>query len=433
MRNITEKESAELNIPLRKANFWFVVIWLIMVCDYMDRMAINAVLPLLKKEFNFTDAQTGLVSSVVSIAMMIFAPLVAMLADRYGRRKLISAMVAIWSLATYATGKAVGFYTLILARLGVGSGEAGYNSSGASLISVWYPKRIRGIMMGLFFSAQAFGSATGVAVGGYLAHRFGWRACFGILAVPGLLLAALAWFIPDYKAQKIDDKNDSSRTNLLETLSFIVKSPSIIFSYFTIMFIAFNLLSFSTWGVTLFVRTFDMNIEQASRLLGIASLIGFTGSPFAGWIADKILKRNKKGRIITVALMMAVSCMAATVMVYIGIPAKNLHVSVLFMIIAVFCAVGLVPCIYSTVQDIAPPSLRTTAAGFILLFSGFGSFSGPVVSGYISDRTDLTVALQLVVVFSTSAVLFFSFLAARFFNRDMKRAEEFGTFEIKTG
>ena len=436
VEKIKVDEVAELNIPFWKANFWFVVLWLIMICDYMDRMAINAVLPLLKAEFGFTDAQSGLISSVLSITMLLLAPVVAMWADQWSRRKLIAGMVAIWSLATYLTGKASSYYALLTARLVVGAGEAGYNSSGSALVSVWYPKKIRGTMMGLFFSGQVLGSALGVIVAGAIAHAYGWRTCFGILAVPGFFLAVLAWFLPDYKAERIQQEKTVGKKGgilkaLKETLTFIVKSPSLFFVYLTVMAVTFYLLAFTVWGVTVFVRSFDMNVKQASLIVGPIGLIGFLGAPFAGWVADKAVKRAKKGRVIAIASMMCIAGIVSTALLLITIPAKNLPLTIALWTVGSFFTAGLIPVTYAIVQDIVPASLRTSAAGMILLFGGVGSFSGPPVCGFFSDRMGLIMALQTVVVVSVVWVVISSFLASKFYDRDIERAKAFGSFEIR--
>ena len=435
-REIKGDEVSELSIPFWKANFWFVILWLIMICDYMDRMAINAVLPLLKKEFNFTDAQSGLVSSILSITMLALAPVVATLADQWSRRKLITIMVSVWSLATYLTGKATGYYTMLMARLGVGAGEAGYNSSASSLISVWYPKKIRGVMMGLFFSAQTVGSALGVIVAGVIAHAYGWRTCFGILAIPGFILAVLAWFLPDYKAEKIQqekaiDKKESKWRNVNDTLAFIMKSPSLILVYITGVAITFYLLAFTAWGVTLYVRAFGMNVKQASLIVGLIGLVGFLGAPFSGWVTDRMIKRNKKGRIVTIGSFMVLGCLSATALLLFGIPAKNLPLVIVLNLVGSFLTTGPLPATYAAVQDIAPASLRTTAAGFVLFFSSMGSFLGPVVCGYFSDKFGLTIGLQLIVIITVVWVVVSSFLSAKFVDRDIERAKAFGTFEIR--
>ena len=155
------KEMSELRLPLYKANFWFVILWLILLINIMDRTVINGILPALKTAFHLTDAQLGMIVSATSLSLSVFVFPFAIIADKWSRRKMISIMGALWSIATYVTGLAQVFPTLLLARLSVGIGEAAYAPAATSLISAWYPQKLRSTMIGIFQSAVILGQAGG--------------------------------------------------------------------------------------------------------------------------------------------------------------------------------------------------------------------------------------------------------------------------------
>ncbi len=100
--------------PSGRANLWFMVLWLLFLLDLADRSAVSSVLPLLKKQFGLTDAQSGLVSSILGLSLGLLVLPTAILADKWSRRKIVSIMAATWSLATYFMGMAVGYKTLLL-------------------------------------------------------------------------------------------------------------------------------------------------------------------------------------------------------------------------------------------------------------------------------------------------------------------------------
>ncbi|MEW6267286.1 MAG: MFS transporter [Thermodesulfobacteriota bacterium] len=432
--NITETtnqtERPEMNISLVKANCWFIVIWLIWICDYVDRMAVNAVLPILKTEFSFTDSQLGLISSVVGVSISVLAPITAILADKWSRRKLISIMVITWSIATFMTGRATGYFSLIAARLGVGVGEAGYAPSGTALISAWYPKKIRGVMMGLWFSGTSIGVALGVVLGGILAHKYGWRSCFGILAIPGILLAALAWFLPDYKAIKVDN-NEKKTGALREAILYIFNSPSVLLLYFSFASVSFSLMSFSTWGVSLFVREFGINVKEASFVVGVSIIVGVFGDIFVGWSADKLMKKSNKGRLLAGAFFFSLYAITFTAFFQIILPMKSIKFATICYATAAFFCAGVLANLHTTVQDIVSPFFRSTAAGFIpFITQMFGAIPGPVVAGYLSERYGLPFALQTIVVISTTLLLLFLHLVSRFYDRDVARAKALGEFVL---
>jgi MFS family permease len=112
----------------------------------------------------------------------------AMVADRWGRVKSVVVMALIWSLSTLGCGLAENYGHMLVARFFVGVGEAGYGSVGLALILSTFPPSMRATLTGAFTSAGMFGSVLGMAAGGVVAARFGWRAAFIAMALFGLLL-----------------------------------------------------------------------------------------------------------------------------------------------------------------------------------------------------------------------------------------------------
>lgn len=428
-----QTEKPEMNISLMRANLWFGLIWIIMAFDYIDRMAVNAVLPLIKNEFQFADSQLGLISSAVGLSISLLSLPAAVLVDRWSRRKMISIMVFLWSMATYATGQAAGYFSLVLARLGVGVGEAGYNPTSSALISAWYPKKMRGIMMGILFSGQPLGTAAGFVIAGFLAHHYGWRACFGILALPGVILAALSWFLPDYRAVKVKTASDhDSKSGVWDTIVYILKSPTLILVYLVCAATSWSVSSFATWGVTFFARVFEMNVKQASLTIGVATILGFLGAPFAGWLGDKFMKRSNKGRLISSAILAFIYLIMISISIQTALLTHNFYLSIAFWIIGTFFAIGIVPSMYATTQDLVAPFFRAMAAGVLPLFGHLlGAVPGPIITGAISDLIDLPYALQLMAVVSVAVIVLLLILATRFYDKDLNRVKKFGTYELR--
>src|SRR4030095_7398559 len=104
-----------------------------------------------------------------------------------------------WSLATISCMFAGSYGQLFAARAMVGVGETGYGSVGGAFIARLLPRRMRSALLGAFFAAASIGSVLGVLLGGVIAARYGWKAAFGVVGVPGLLLALLYLFVRDYR------------------------------------------------------------------------------------------------------------------------------------------------------------------------------------------------------------------------------------------
>ncbi|HXS29344.1 MAG TPA: MFS transporter, partial [Steroidobacteraceae bacterium] len=174
-----------------QAWFAFAMTLALMIFDYVDRQVIVSLFPYLKAEWNLSDKQLGALVSVVSVTVALGALPVALFADRASRVKSIVAMATIWSLATISCMFTRSYGQLVTARAFVGLGEAGYGSVGSALIASHFPARMRAALLAGFFACASVGSVLGVMLGGLIAAKWGWQAAFGVVGVPGLVLALL--------------------------------------------------------------------------------------------------------------------------------------------------------------------------------------------------------------------------------------------------
>ena len=163
--------------------------------DYMDRMVIVSLFPFLKQDMGLTDAQCGLLVSSVYWSILSFSFPVSILVDRWSRTKSISIMAALWSLATVACAFTRNFSQLFITRTAIGIGEAGYAPGGAAMLSANFPKEKRARILGFWNASIPLESALGIGIGGFVAHNFGWRHAFGLVAFPGLIIAIMFYFV----------------------------------------------------------------------------------------------------------------------------------------------------------------------------------------------------------------------------------------------
>jgi len=434
---------AELKLPWWKAYFWYLILWLMMLVDIMDRQVVAAILPMLKSEFLLTDAQAGVVSSIIGITIALLVVPTAMLADRWSRRKVVALMVGIWSVATYATGMARGYISLVAARLSVGVGEAGYLPVAYSLISAWFPKTRRGLMIGLFHASVPIGSAVGIMVGGWLAYKYGWRTCFGILAVPGLILAVLAWFMPDFKNKKVEVKKETSKNDtqsgvevlkptIKGALSYIFTSPAVLSLYFVAGSIQIATNSLGIWGPTLFARSYDMNVKDAAMAVGYATLIGMIGAPIIGFIADKAMKYMSKGRLLIVVVSALSLLGMVTIASQTAMTGINYKIFFISWAVISFFVMGAPASIGTMTQDLVPPFYRAIAAGFLPVANQLiGGVWGPIITGALSDRFGIAYALQVVVLLSVCLVVILAILTNIFYKRALDRINKMGHFNLE--
>ncbi|MBV8158995.1 MAG: MFS transporter, partial [Dyella sp.] len=188
-------EATTLDTPVTSMAKPRVYAWLVfaltfglLLSDYMSRQVLNAVFPLLKAEWGLSDTQLGSLSGIVALLVGVLTFPLSVMADRWGRVRSILLMATLWSLATLACGIATNYGQMLTARFFVGLGEAAYGSVGIALIISIFPAYLRSTLTGAFMAGGAFGSVFGMAMGGVIAVRLGWRWSFGAMALFGLLL-----------------------------------------------------------------------------------------------------------------------------------------------------------------------------------------------------------------------------------------------------
>src|SRR6516165_5782257 len=269
---------------------WFAYLMTIalMMFDYIDRQIIASMFPFLKSDWMLTDAQLGALVSVVSVTVAVFGIPVAWVADRFSRVKSIMAMAATWSLATVACMFSLGYSHLLVARAFVGLGEAGYGSVGAAMVATHFPQRMRGAILGGFFASASVGSVLGTVLGGVIALRFGWKAGFGVVGIPGLILALLYFFVRDYKTVEATNTANSPAPGTVAAASQSEMIRSILRSR-TVRWIciggAAQLISLSalwSWLPSYLNRTQHLPPDQAGLQAALVVLAGAVGSVVLG-------------------------------------------------------------------------------------------------------------------------------------------------------
>ena len=157
--------------------------------NYLDRYMPSAVLPSIIAALHISDAQAGSLQTLFIVSYMVMSPVAGWLGDRRPRFQLAALAVLVWSAATFGSGLAPTFLTLVLMRSLIGVGEAGYSVVTPSLLSDFYPQEKRGRALSIFYAAIPVGTALGYVVGGQVDAHFGWRSAFFVAGLPGAGLA----------------------------------------------------------------------------------------------------------------------------------------------------------------------------------------------------------------------------------------------------
>ena len=252
--------------------------------NYIDRNVLFAVQPLVQKEFALTDAQVGFLTSAFFVCYMIAAPLVAPLADRYSRKRIMAAGAFVWSAATLLSAVTHNYDELLLRHVIVGIGEATFVAISPAFLADLYPEHIRGRVMGVFYLATPVGSALGYLIGGYLGERYGWRAPFMISALPGFVLAFAVLGLREPTRGASDHLADSvERGSVLG----LIRNKA----YWTITLgaamMTFAIGGLQVWMPTFLVRMRHLPLERANTVFGGMTVVSGDGGHSAGRLARR--------------------------------------------------------------------------------------------------------------------------------------------------
>src|SRR5687768_15404540 len=183
-------------VSMRRDSPWLALVLLtaISTVGFVDRIVMNVLAVPIQAEFELSDTQvgllTGLAFAVLNVALGI---VIARYAERGRRLSLIAIGTLLWSLATAACGLVTNWVQLLLARIGVGVGEAVGLPATQSVISDYFPPERRATAMSVLLLAPPVGAFLGSAGGAWIGQEYGWRTAFLIATIPGALLAVAAW------------------------------------------------------------------------------------------------------------------------------------------------------------------------------------------------------------------------------------------------
>lgn len=401
-----------------QAAFTFTLLFLLYFFDYADRMVVNSLFPFLQKDWGLTDAQCGMLVTVVYWSIIAGTVPVSVLIDRWSRKHVITGMAVLWSVATAACGLARTYPQLLAARLAIGIGEAGYAPGGTAMISALFPEKRRSLMMGIWNASIPLGAAAGIGMGGYIAHHYGWQHAFGVVAIPGLVVALLFYFVKDYKTVELAAESQAG-TDYRAVAARFLATPSLLLTYFGFAANTFVTTALITWLPTFFHRVQDIPMDQAGPRGGAIMLTAMVGAPLGGLLCDLWFRRQPNARPLFAAASAAVTAgiFAAAFLFF----PHGSSAQYVVLLCGGLAAAFYLPAAAAMTQDVVHPGLRAIAYSFCVLVQNLlGSSLGPVFVGEISDRSDIATALSFLPYFSLlSALLFFA--ASRFYLRDVEK------------
>ena len=429
--------------PAKGAGTALALLLIINLVNYIDRQMLAAVEPPLSQELGLAPGSTGLLASAFLYAYMIGAPILGRLSERMSRWVIIGVSVFVWSLASGWTGFAYSYGVLLLTRVLVGFGEAGYGPAAPALIADYFPVARRGKVMALFYLAIPVGSALGYVIGGKVHALWGWRSAFHLAIVPGILLAIFCFLRKDPRIVQADH---TERRSIWEDAKTLLRIPSYLLNTAAMTAMTFAIGGISFWiprfmlerqaikdglavklaidslhGVpsaeTLRIR--DTMLADVNFTFGVIVVIaGILSTFIGGWLGDK-LRPRWSGAYFTIsgiAIALAFPC----TLLMISLPFPYAWYAVFGAVFFLFFNTGPAN---TALANVTSSKMRSTAFALNIFFiHALGDAISPPLVGWVQRATDWQTAFTLVSLMMILASALW-LMGAKYLGRDTAAAE----------
>lgn len=370
---------------------WYIVavLTLVYVFNFIDRQIISVLQEPIREELNLSDTQLGLLQGLTfALFYVIMGIPLARWADVGVRRNVVALAVGTWSIMTALCGIAQNYLHLLLARIGVGIGEAGGSPPSHSIISDLFPPGKRALPLAVYSSGITFGVFIAYVFGAWVSDNFGWRIVFIALGIPGIFLALLVRFTikEPPRGQYDGSGSDVAPPPMRTVVKQLFSSPT-----FVHLSIAASLHVFVSYGVSAFlvshyVRSFGIPSDEISRValpLGfIIGLGGMVGNFGGGYLSDRLSLKDVRWALWIPALANLLTVPFAAI----AILSRDFYFSLLMYVIPLtFAYIYLGPTL-ATMHSLVQPRMRAmTSAVFFFMANLIGLGFGPTAVGAISD------------------------------------------------
>lgn len=359
------------------------ILTIVYAFNFIDRQILVILQPLIKAELDLSDTQLGLLSGIAfAFLYTVLGIPIARIADRSNRRNIISIALTVWSGMTIVCGYAQNFAQLLLARMGVGIGEAGGSPPAHSMISDMFTAKKRATALAIYSAGLYLGVVVGFSAGGYFGEVFGWRNTFLIVGAPGILLAVVL-MVTVREPQRPAGHRKEDAPSFMDTMKRLRTLKSFPLFAFGCAMSAFVSYGTSNFMPSYMVRYHDVPLKEIGFLLAITGGGGgIIGTFLGGYLTDKIGKHDPRWYMWLPGLT-AVAAVPLAIYVF-----NSDNTSMMLTVYFCFAVLGtlyLAPSIAIAHRLVDPRMRAMTSAILFFILNMIGLGGGPVIVGMISD------------------------------------------------
>ncbi len=404
----------------RSMGRWYilVLISLMYLITYLDRVNISTAAPVISKEFGFDKITMGVIFSAFAWSYAMFQVPGGWLGDRFGARNVLTIIVTYWSAMTAATAAAAGATSFVVFRFLFGIGEAGAFPVATRAMQLWFPRHERGFVQGITHSASRLGAAIAPPIVVLIMTTLGWRSVFYICGAVGIIWSVLWYFayrnlpedhglVNEGELAHIRGTDENGRVNQANVAQkprvpwgTLLRSPNmwaIMCAYFTYVYC---LWIFLTWLPSYLVEFRHFTLLKVGLLASLPLWAGVVGDTVGGLATDWLLARsgNVKFARRTVAIVGMLGC---AVFIVPAALANDAYTAVYCLTAAMFfleCTIG--PS-WAVPMDMGG-EVSGTVSGMMNMAGNIGGALSPIVFGVLvqfgSWQAPFIVAASLLVL-----------------------------------
>ena len=414
--------------PGQSRYYVLAILTLVYAFNHIDRQVLVILLEPIREDLKLEDWHLGLLSGLgfAAVYSTVGIP-VAIWADRGVRRDIVALSLGFWSFMTVLSGFAQTYWHLLLARMGVGLGEAGGTPPATSMIADLYPPSQRATALGVYTLGIGLGILAGFPLGGYVYELYGWRAAFFFAGAPGLVLALVVWLtVREPERGQSEARVDTARPSIRQTFAFMLGQPAFLWLLAGCMMICVSANAFLAWTSPLLIRTYSAGVGEVSLALGLlVGGLGGLGAVLIGLVCDRLSRKDLRWR----PWIILASAIVALPFAWGFLNAGSLQNAYLFNIVPSFIGLIYASIAYTAAQELVGVKMRAVASAFTLFcLTLLGIGGGPTLVGFLSSAfasdgpaVSLRRALEFMLLFNVGSVLCL-FMSSITYRRDAARA-----------
>ena len=380
---------------------WIIValIFLATTINYIDRQIIGLLKPLLEVEFNWSETDFAHIVMAFTAAYAIGLLVIGRLIDKIGTRTGYALIICMWSIAGMFHALARSATHFMIARFGLGFGEAGNFPAGVKAISEWFPKKERALATGIFNSGTSVGVVLALFIVPWILRNYSWHEVFWITGGIGFiwLIFWLIFYDIPVRQKRLsageysyihDGKEGDTNSELIAEPVKIKWYKLFTYPQTWALITGKGLIDpifwfFLFWLPSYFSSTFELDLKKPSVELIIIYAATTIGSVLGGYFSSllirkgwEVIKARKTALLIFAILELSILLARYATMAWMA-------VAIISLVVAVHQAWS--TNVFTMASDMFPSGAVSSVVGIAGMAGAVGGILFPILVGYLLD------------------------------------------------